>query len=63
MRSSHDRKYAAWIECPACESAIAVSASASVLESTRCESCGLLVPFDEMIALRAAEHARTNRYQ
>ena len=56
----HERPYAARIECPFCEKPL--EAQSSILQSVRCDSCGELLSFDEVIALRVAEHTRTSRY-
>jgi hypothetical protein len=50
------------IECPECAELIPESLSASILASLRCASCGHMLAFDEVLALRAAEQARTRKY-
>ena len=59
-RRGHERPYAARIDCPGCEETL--EAGNSILQSVRCEGCGYLLGFDEMMALRTAEHSRTRRY-
>jgi hypothetical protein len=59
-KRGHERPYAAQIDCPGCEETL--EAQNSILQSVRCEGCGYLLGFDEMMALRTAEHARTSRY-
>jgi hypothetical protein len=56
----HERPYAARIECPCCERML--EAQSSILHSVRCDGCGELLSFDEVIALRVAEHTRTRQY-
>jgi phage FluMu protein Com len=50
------------IECPKCEEVLPESVSASLLASLRCASCGHLLAFDEVLALRDAERARARKY-
>ena len=50
------------IDCPKCGEILEESASCSVLASLRCASCGHLLAFDEVLALRDAERARTRKY-
>jgi hypothetical protein len=61
-RSSRPLNASTRIECPECEGSIVVDPKSSILQSTRCDDCGHLLAFDEMIALRTAEHARASRY-
>jgi hypothetical protein len=57
---AHERPYAASIECPACEECLELQSS--ILESLRCDRCGHVLAFEEVMALRMAEHSRTSRY-
>jgi hypothetical protein len=57
---TYERPYAAEIDCPVCEQPL--DAQGSALRSVRCEECGNLLTFDEVIALREREHARASRY-
>ena len=59
-KRGHERPYAARIDCPGCEEPL--EAQNSILQSVRCEGCGYLLGFDEMMALRTAEHTRSSRY-
>ena len=63
QRSSRPWSSATRVDCPECGDAILVDTSSSVLQSTRCEGCGRMLAFDEMVKLRAAEHARASRYR
>ncbi len=54
------RPLAAQIECPICETFL--EAQGSALRSVRCEGCGHLLTFEEVMALREREHARMSRY-
>jgi phage FluMu protein Com len=49
------------IECPKCFDLLAES-SDSILASLRCASCGHMLAFDEVLALRDAERARARKY-
>jgi len=50
------------IECPECGAILPESLSGSILSSVRCASCGRMLAFDEVLALRDAEQARTRKY-
>jgi hypothetical protein len=50
------------IECPKCAETLVEDPSSSVLASMRCASCGHMLAFDELIALREAEQERTRKY-
>lgn len=56
----HDRPYAAQIECPVCAEWLELQSS--ILQSLRCEECGHLLTFEEVMALRRNEHTRASRY-
>jgi hypothetical protein len=58
----HERVYASLIDCPMCEEALEEATEGSIFQSVRCGSCGHLLGFDEVMALRAAEHAHASRY-
>ncbi len=62
-RSSKLWSSATRVDCPECEEAILVDPTSSILQSARCDGCGRMLAFDEMVKLRAAEHARANRYR
>lgn len=51
------------IDCPKCGEVLEANASGSLLASVRCASCGHMLGFDEVSALRDAERARTRRYE
>src|SRR5262245_42236399 len=51
------------IECPECQEILPESPSGSMLASVRCASCGHMLSFDEVLALREAEQARARRYE
>ena len=51
------------IDCPKCGEILEeASVSSSILASLRCTSCGHLLAFDEVSALREADRARTRKY-
>jgi DNA-directed RNA polymerase subunit N (RpoN/RPB10) len=50
------------IECPECGEVIPETLTGSILASVRCASCGHLLAFDEVLALREAEQVRGRKY-
>ena len=62
-RDASERRPPSPIECPECGEILQEGAPVSILASLRCASCGHLLAFDEVIALRDAEQARARRYE
>jgi predicted RNA-binding Zn-ribbon protein involved in translation (DUF1610 family) len=62
-RDTSERRAPSPIECPECGETLQESAPGSILASLRCSSCGHLLAFDEVIALRDAEQARSREYE
>jgi hypothetical protein len=50
------------IECPRCGEWLHDKSGASVLDSLRCDACGVMLAFDEVLALRSAAQARSSQY-
>ena len=58
-----ERELQTQIECPRCTEVLPESPSDSILASLRCTSCGHMLAFDEVLALRDAERVRSRKYE